>query len=145
MGGTTYQSNGSVLQNEPTDKLADAWTEDETLRAELTSERRSDDIPAEEFNLYQSCLEQTLESPDEVWSMSIRDRSQLKLYHFIRHYPDERPGIWYVIAARETENEEQIEILDAFPTRDADLVDRYRRGSQEVGTLDARPMARVVH
>jgi hypothetical protein len=50
-----------------------------------------------------------------------------------------------LIIARETEDEEQIEILDAFPTRDAALVDRYRRGEQEVGHTQPGPVSRVVH
>jgi hypothetical protein len=68
------------------------------------------------------------------------------MYHFIRHYPNEHPEVWYVVVARETEDEEQIEILDAFPTRDPKLVERYRRGEQEIGNLDATSAAsRVVH
>ncbi|MGZ3688902.1 MAG: PBECR2 nuclease fold domain-containing protein [Bdellovibrionota bacterium] len=132
------------------DGLADDWTEEETFRAQLNQERSAEDIPSEEYALYQTCIEETLENPDEVWSIGVSGKAggeQLKLYHFIRHYPDEAPGIWYMIIARETEDdEEQIEILDAFPTRDSQLVDRYRRGTQEVGALDPRPASnRVVH
>lgn len=127
------------------DGLADEWTEDETLRAQLTRDRNSSDIPVEEFSLYQSCLEETLEAPDEVWSMQLKEHSSLRLYHFLRNYPDENPGIWYIVIARETEDEEQIEILDAFPTRDSNLVDQFRRGQQEVGTMDKAPTTRVVH
>jgi hypothetical protein len=128
------------------DRLADAWTEDETFLAQVNQERRSDDIPASEFELFQACLEETLEAPDEVWSLEMTDPEGVRLYHFIREYPAERPGHWYVIVARETENEEQIEILDAFPTRDSNLVDRYRRGTQEVGdSTDARTASRMVH
>jgi hypothetical protein len=128
------------------DGLASAWTEDETLRAQLTQERRSDDIPHADFSLYQSCLEETLEGPDEVWSVEMTEKDSFNLYHFLRFYPDENPGVWYIIVARETEDEEQIEILDAFPTRDSSLVDRYRRGHQEIGTGEAnRTQTRVVH
>jgi hypothetical protein len=128
------------------DRLADAWTEDETFLAQVNQERRADDISPSEFELYQSCLEETLETPDEVWSLEMTDPEGIRLYHFIREYPNERPGYWYVIVARETDNEEQIEILDAFPTRDSSLVDRYRRGTQEVGeTDDARAVSRMVH
>lgn len=132
-----------------TDGLGEAWTEEETLRAQLTQERKADDISPEDYNQYQSHIEQTLESPDEVWSIQIRDRSQAKLYHFIRHYPEGQPhdhsDIWYIIAARETEDGEQIEILDAFPTRDYSLVEQYRRGTLEVGSLNQKNNSRVVH
>jgi hypothetical protein len=129
------------------DRLADAWTENETFQAQINQERRGDDIPPEEYELYQACIEETLETPDEVWSVEMADPEGLNLYHFIRHYPDAEPGHWYIIMARETEEEEQIEIIDAFPTRDAALVERYRRGKQEVGetTEQSRPTSRLVH
>jgi hypothetical protein len=128
------------------DRLAGAWTEDETFLAQVNMERRADDIPPTEFELFQGCLEETLETPDEVWSVEMTDPEGVRLYHFIREYTTEQPGHWYVIVARETENEEQIEILDAFPTRDSNLVDRYRRGTQEVGeSSDNRASSRMVH
>lgn len=131
------------------DRLADEWTDDETFLAQVNQERREDDIAPEEFTGYQHCLEETLETPDEVWSWTMGG-SSVKLYHFIRHYrpdPDdeEGQGYWYLIIARETEDEEQIEILDAFPTQDGILVDRYRRGEQEVGHTAPGPATRVVH
>jgi hypothetical protein len=128
------------------DRLADAWTEDETFLAQVSQERSEGDIPAAQYELYQGCLEQTLEEPDEVWSLEMTDPDGVHLYHFIRQYPNEEPGHWYIIVAKETDEEEQIEILDAFPTQDASLVDRYRRGSQEVGELTELPQAsRMVH
>jgi hypothetical protein len=129
------------------DRLAEPWTEDETFLARLTSERSPDDVPPEEWGLYQSCLEETLQEPDEVWTVRPGGADSPALYHFIRQYPDESPGVWYVIIARETaEDEEQIEILDAFPTKDRALVDRYRTGEQEVGeSTQSVPAQRVVH
>ena len=131
------------------DRLADEWTEDETFLAEVNQERREDDIPVEEFATYEKCLEESLETPDEVWSCK-PGKMSAKLYHFIRHYrpdPDqeEGQGYWYVIVARETDDEEQIEILDAFPTRDPALVDRYRRGEQEVGHTAPGPYRASLH
>jgi len=147
------------------DRLADPWTEEETHRARLINERREDDIPAEEFHLYQACVEETLEEPDEVWSIGgapeeseggetsaeaasseSGESGEGKVYHFIRHYPEETPGFWYVIVAREIEDAEQIELLEAFPTRDPDLVERCRRGNREVGSgVQAKSPNRVVH
>ena len=129
------------------DRLADSWTEDETFMAQVNQERKDNDIPAGEFAEYQDCLEESLENPDEVWSMQAGGEDSVRMFHFIHHYSEEKPSFYYVIIARETEDEEQIEILDAFPTRDAALVDRYRRGEQEVGQqLDATSSAsRVIH
>lgn len=130
---------------EKLDRLADAWTEDETVLAQLNKGRSKDDIPPSDYGLYQACLEETLEAPDEVWSHESQGNDPTKLYHFIKHYPDEKPGIWFVIVARETDDEEQIEIIDAFPSRDPQLVEHYRRGEQEVGQLETKSAPRVVH
>ena len=122
-----------------TDGLAGEWTEEETRMATLGSLRRTDDIAPEDFQLYQGCLEQTLEAPDEVWSLTPdtdvpqeeTSEDPLRVFHFLRHYTDQKPGHWYVIVARETEEGDQIEILEAFPTRDENLVQGYRQGHRE--------------
>jgi hypothetical protein len=139
------QEAGGDTKEEKLDCLADSWTEDETVLAQLNKGRSKDDIPPSDYGLYQACLEDTLETPDEVWSHESQAEEPIKLYHFIKQYPDEQPGVWFVIVARETDDEEQIEIIDAFPTRDPQLVEHYRRGEQEVGQIDARSAARVVH
>ncbi len=131
------------------DGLADHWTEDETFRAQLRQERSHNDIPVDEYEQYQSCVEETLENPDEVWSLVLehkKGQNSLRLYHFIRSYPNKKPCVWYIIVAREIDDEEQIEILDTFPTRDASLVDHYRKGQQEVGALETHgTSSKVVH
>ncbi|MGK5083916.1 PBECR2 nuclease fold domain-containing protein [Bdellovibrionota bacterium FG-1] len=140
------EGNDAAAPEGVSDRLADAWTEEETFLAQVNQERKGDDIPPEEFEAFQSCIEQTLETPDEVWSMELAETEGIHLYHFIKHYLDEKTPYWYVILARETEDEEQIEIIDAFPTRDSQLVERYRRGAQEVGeTSEEQAMGRVVH
>lgn len=144
------------------DGLADGWSEDESIRAQLLQKRAPNDIPPSEFELYQACLEETLEAPDEVWSMEMTDEGKVveqtdalsddldavetvKVYHFIRRYAQDAPEMWYVIVARETETEDQIELLDAFPTRDPELVQKHRRGVQEIGQQDQAQATRVVH
>jgi hypothetical protein len=149
----------------PTDRLGDPWTADETLMARMNQERREDDIPPEEFAQYQSLIELTLESPDEVWSIRARGPEGPKLYHFIKQHAElaagdaagslqaplqaQSPGVWYVIIARELDDQDdQIEILDAFPTRDPYLVESYRQGEQEVGQENPTAVKiapRVVH
>ncbi len=152
-------ANGQVLLTPSgprlIDGLADSWTEDETRRAQMVGNRRRDDIPAEEYEQYQSCMEQTLEEPDEVWTLQLDEEErktsedpldQLRLFHFVRQYPNGKSNYWYVIVARETEDEDEIEILDAFPTRDSDLVENYRRGTQEVGVgEEVSAQTRMVH
>lgn len=129
----------------PTDGLAEAWTEGETLRAQLMEGRKRKDIPTEDYNLYHGCVDETLEEPDEVWVAQRERESGIKTYHFIRYYASEQPSMWFVIIARETENEDEIEILDAFPTQSGELVECYRRGKQEVGTANLTAPSRLVH
>ncbi|MDR3607029.1 MAG: hypothetical protein P4M08_06580 [Oligoflexia bacterium] len=157
--GAQIDGNGEagLGASEPTDRLADPWTADETLMAKMNQERRGDDIQPDDFARYQTHIESTLETPDEVWSIQARGPEGPKLYHFIRHISDaeESRGVWYVVVAREldeqtVDEQDQIEILDAFPTRDPFLVESYRQGVQEVGregseTTPAKATARVVH
>lgn len=164
---STESESSPAPEESPSDRLADSWTEEETFLAESNMQRRDDDIPQDEYSLYHSCLEETLEAPDEVWTLhsaeekgsTATDPSEpsdpdesLTTYHFIKHYPDEKPGVWYIVVARDSEaagegsaGEEQIEIMEAFPTNDRALVDRYRRGAQEVGGIQSSPATRVVH
>jgi hypothetical protein len=137
------ESDGEAIRM---DGLADEWTEEETLRASLSGPRRADDIPVEDYPLYNACTEETLHEPDEVWRVSPSGEDGPHLYHFIREYPDEKPGFWFVVVARETSSDdEEIEILDLFPTRDAELVQRFRQGNQEVGSQEPASPSRLVH
>lgn len=68
------------------------------------------------------------------------------LFTFIKEYENAEYGKhWYVVIAREMEEEEQIEILDAFPTRDPDMVDCFRKGEQQAGPTRGRNVSRLVH
>jgi len=152
----------------PMDGLASEWTDEETRRAQMNQSRRIDDIPEAEFELYQTCLEETLQNPTEVWTKPeapldeesaeestaettnsgeepVSGDEDSRVFHFVRFYPDETPGMWYVVIAREVDDSDEIEILDAFPTRDSDLVDRYRSGTQEVGEGEKQASSRLVH
>lgn len=153
-----HAASGSDVRTEEggearVDGLAESWSEEETQRAEILSKRKSSDIPQSEFNLYQGCLEETLEAPNEVWSQeSGAGLERSKVYHFIRFYPDEGAGVWYVVVAKEptagseAAESDQIELVDAFPTKDSDLVDSLRRGHQEAGEPTAAAAnVRVVH
>lgn len=130
--------------NCPTDRLADAWTEEETIRAMIGQNRRVDDIPRNEYGLYESCFQETLDEPDEVWCVSLK-KNEFQHFHFIRCYPEEQPGFWYIVIARETDNDEEIEILDACPTRDYNLVENFRNGKQRVGTPVTNLVSKNVH
>lgn len=127
------------------DHLADSWTEEETHRAQLSQERSQQDIPVEQYPMYHAHIDETLHSPDEIWSIEISEHQSKKMYHFLRHYPDENPSIWYIVIAKDTDEEDQLEILDAFPSRDQNFVDQFRRGRQEVGAKQDPLSQRMIH
>lgn len=113
---------------EGTDRLADSWTEADSVRAQIIKNRKESDIPYEDFAFYQNCLEETLQEPTELWSFL--PKAAKRVYHFIRRYEHDTP-YWYVVIARDTTDETQIEIVDAFPTRDETLVEACRHGKKE--------------
>lgn len=113
------------------DRLAESWTMDDAVRASIVKARKKNDIPEEDFAFYQKCIEETLQTPSELWSYAAgQQKKSKKAYHFIRRYEHDDP-FWYIVIARDADDPSQIELIDAFPTRDAGLVTRVRHGSQE--------------
>lgn len=128
------------------DGLAADWTAEETIRAQSSNfSRAKGDIPPSEFMEYQSCLEETLQAPDEIWVQEVNESDgSLQVFRFLKEYRE--GGFWYVIMARETDGQDEIEIVDAFPTRDAELVQRQRIGAQEgAADLETANSSRLVH
>lgn len=139
--GAASEDEASAIDAEPkmvpSDGLADDWTADETLRAQLLQGRSQSDIPILEYPEYQSCMEETLEHPDEVWGYDLpraAGEKESRFYHFIRRYSESgKKPYWYIIVARELDEEEQIEILDAFPSNDGEFVAQFKQGKLEYG------------
>jgi hypothetical protein len=145
------------------DTLVQSWGEESHYLLEHAQARSEQDIPASEFDQYQGCLEETLEEPNEVWAFFMTEEGKVlseseasqeendavetrKIYTFIRHYPTETPEMWYVVIAKETESDDQIELLDAFPSNDSKLVQSYRVGKLEIGPTDSDLSSqRVIH
>ncbi len=109
------------------DRLADSWTADDSARAGLVQYRTQEDIPEQAFSEYEDCLEATLQDPTELWNYD--DSGKKKVYHFIKEY-ERKERFWYVVIARDAEDPTQIELVDAFPTRDPLLIERARLGSK---------------
>ena len=128
------------------DSVTVPFTDDEQFRAEVLKHRKKDDIAFNEFEAYQYCLDDTLKHPEEVWSWKSETQGKPKVYHFIKHYPKEEPSFWYVVVARETDDRDQLEILETFPTRDTEWLGRFRFGVQEIGeTHQATNPGRILH
>jgi hypothetical protein len=134
---------------ESQDGLAEPWTESDSVRASIVGSRKSNDIPPEDFGFYQKCLEETLQEPTELWSYTAK--GSRRVYHFIREYEHDA-NYWYVVMAKDTVDDTQIEIIDAFPTKDKNLVNMCRHGkkevlgnSQQAAEINAEPLKRTVH
>lgn len=136
--GFTFLAESPEAREEgnPTDRLGAPWTQYETFQADVFGARKKSDIPEKDYQQYETCFEGTLSEPGEVWSYpSVEgDDSSPRIFHFIRQYgkPKAKAKLhWYVIVARQTPQPDQLEVLEAFPTKDAKLVGRYRHGVQE--------------
>lgn len=131
------------------DGLAEPWSESDSVRASIVGNRKSGDISPDDFGFYQKCLEETLQEPTELWSYT--GKKSKRVYHFIREYEHDA-NYWYVVMAKDTTDETQIEIIDAFPTKDQELIKICRHGKKEVlgnseqaAEANAEPLKRTVH
>lgn len=135
-------------EGERSDGLAeDGWSQSETIRAEIHKTREANDIPTEEYGLYERLLEKTLESPDELWILESRDDGEPDKYHFIKLFPDEDGGpIHYVVVAQESEQSESLEVIEQIPTRNVKLLEAFRKGRQELVVEDEEAVGnRTIH
>jgi len=126
-----------VAETEKSDRLAENWTPDETVLAQLKVERSKDDIAPEDFHLYSECLDETLEKPDEVWTIPAgSEEKAARIFQLIRFFPQEDPQIGYIVVARDSAEPGHIEIMDAFPTKDSKVVEHYRRGQNDLPSTE---------
>jgi len=142
-----------------TDGLADSWTVEESVRAHWAKLRPANDIPSGQFETFENCIEETLGAPDEVWSLQLTEvnvggarsptrsgtNTQKRLFHFIKKFDSEKPSHWYIVIARETAKDDQIEILHHFPTKSSKLVEKARAGALEYGQDELPVVNRMVH
>jgi hypothetical protein len=120
--------DASLEPLDDTARLAEPWTEGDSLRANLLTARQEGDIAIEDFGFYQKCIEETLQDPNELWSYL--PKTAKRIYHFLKQY-DHDEKFWYVVIAKDTTDETQIEIVDVFPTRDESIIQLCRHGKKE--------------
>lgn len=94
----------------------------------MTKLRNDKDIQEHDFLAYVLLRESTIEEPDEIWRN--RDFQGNVLVSFIREYHDydERGDLYYIVITVEEAASNSHSLLFSFPTRDTNLVDRYRHG-----------------
>lgn len=103
----------------------------QSLEKEFFSLRGSSDINEFEFKKYDAHLEKLLDDPDEVWEDSDTLKDQ-RMFIYIREFEK----VYHIAACYLTESTPSFVYLH-FPTRDAKLVERYRRGQMVFQRMDA--------
>jgi hypothetical protein len=101
------------------------------VEEEMLRWRSKDDISVDEFDDYAHLLDESIESPNEVWEL--QDAQGATLLSMITQHDD---GVTYIVICRndqKSEAQESWQVLYSFPTKDAKLVERYRRGNLREG------------
>jgi phage-Barnase-EndoU-ColicinE5/D-RelE like nuclease2 len=99
------------------------------LYAAMMKVRAESDIKEDRFMQYASYREETIEQPDEIWRSN--DSMGNVLVSFIREIPDESgedPGVHYIVVTVEDMPSSSHALLFSFPTKDENLIGRYRHG-----------------
>ncbi len=88
--------------------------------------RGEDDISEEEFGEYKSFREETIEESDEIYRKT--DSQGNVLVNFIKEISMTDEDVYYIVVALEEPFSESHYVLFSFPSRDKNLVERYRQG-----------------
>lgn len=136
-GEKIYDQNSQSIQSD--EETIDALTEGDELAVGLYQAmlklRVPTDIPELEFFNYVKYREETIEDPDEIWRKI--DSEGRILVSFVKSFED-GGDIKYIVVTTEDEASESQYLLFSFPTKDQNLVDRYKQGE----SLDATSYSR---
>jgi len=116
----------------PEPEVSSVLTEDflakqgNAIEEEMMRHRNPQDIPKKDFDEHAHLLDQTIESPDEVWELQdAGDNTQLTL---LSQHAEHLHYIVICAADQNAENQESWRVIYSFPTNDPAMVQRYRRG-----------------
>ncbi len=126
-GEKIYDRNNQAIQSD--EEAVDALTEGDELAVGLYKAmlmlRTPTDIPESEFANYLKYREETIEEPDEIWRKI--DSEGRVLVSFLKSIEDSG-DIKYIVVTTEDEASESQYLLFSFPTKDSNLIDRYKQG-----------------
>ncbi len=89
--------------------------------------RSEKDIATAQFQDHALQREDTINNPDEIWKQLTSDGHVLVT--FLKDISDgTEPDLYYVVVTEEDESNQVHSLLFSFPTRDPNLLDRYRQG-----------------
>ena len=98
----------------------------EQLENELAKLRSENDIRSKDYKNYEQFLPMVLNEPDEIWEVETTEE-EAGLNFYIGEFFHEKEHIFYIAAAYRVDDNPAFVYLH-FPTRDRNLVEKYRRG-----------------
>lgn len=101
----------------------------QALEKEYYEARSENDIQEGDFGKYEELLNYVLDDPDEIWEDATTIHG-MKVRSYVAHYmaEDSEESVYYVALAYTTNDVPSFVYLH-FPSRDLNLVDRFRRGN----------------
>lgn len=106
------------------------------LLAEILMHRKDEDIPFEDYSGYESCFQETLDTPDEVFEK--KDKEGDVIFTYIKAFSRGRETFYYIVTClkriMEGENVNVYPIL-ALPTTDMEMCQEFRGGTRLSGPL----------
>lgn len=106
------------------------------LLAEILMNRKDDDIPFEDYTGYESCFQETLDTPDEVFEK--KDKEGDVIFTYIKAFSRGHETFYYIVTClkriMEGENVNVYPIL-ALPTIDMEMCQEFRGGTRLSGPL----------
>jgi len=104
------------------------------LLAEILMNRKDSDIPFEDYTGYESCFQETLDLPDEVFEK--KDKEGDMIFTYIKAFSRGSETFYYIVTClkriMEGENVNVYPIL-ALPTRDMEMCQEFRGGTKLSG------------
>ncbi len=101
------------------------------LLSEVIIERKDSDIPIEFFSEFDEFISETMDLPDEVYSMT--DIEGDKIFYFLRSFSNPKfKNFYYIVISLELKTDETVTYIPilSFPTNDIFVYQNYRRGSR---------------
>jgi hypothetical protein len=127
-GRLIYDKSQSEIEIESAE--GDALSEGDELAQNLFQAmirvRAKNDIPESEFPNYSQLRQEAIEEADEIWRSS--DMMGNTIVHFIKVFSQDEGDITYVVVTIQDVLSGSHFILFSFPTKDEQLVERYRQG-----------------
>jgi hypothetical protein len=98
----------------------------QTLEKEFFLKRSDSDVPESQFNRYEELLGNLLDDPDEIWE-DAQHIHGFRVHTYVGHFSSDTESLFYVAQVYRTGDTPSFVYLH-FPSRDASLVEAYRKG-----------------